>query len=228
MPRPSTRAPRAAVVGLVLLTGAALAGCLPYTGPASGPRLAQVGNSLTVLTADEVTALGNARGWRVWTDGVVGESVPARRDEIDRAAADRPDVVVIELGTNDVAGPALQPAGSARQAAFTQIVGNMRSAFASASASGTGCVIWVTPGDKATGAGYSWDPAVFNSLARSYAGEVVAEAQRHTNTTWADWALFMSGHPTWLQSDGIHLTTAGQQAFAQMIIDTARIDCGLA
>jgi len=42
------------------------------------------------------------------------------------------------------------------------------------------------------------------------------------NVVVADWARESAGHPEYLEPDGTHLTSGGQQAYARMLIEALR------
>lgn len=48
-------------------------------------------------------------------------------------------------------------------------------------------------------------------------GEITAAAGRAANARLADWKGHSDGHPEWFAGDGIHLTAAGAQAYADVI-----------
>jgi lysophospholipase L1-like esterase len=47
--------------------------------------------------------------------------------------------------------------------------------------------------------------------------EITAAAGRHANARVADWKGYSDGHPEWFAGDGIHLSAAGAQAYADVI-----------
>ena len=48
-------------------------------------------------------------------------------------------------------------------------------------------------------------------------GEITAAAARWPNARVADWKGYSDGHPEWFAGDGIHLSSGGAQAYADVI-----------
>lgn len=96
---------RKIVVSLVALGLALLTGCVPaYTGRANGPKVAVIGDSITKLTDPYIHDVLD-RDYAVSVRGIDGATTEAMQPYADAYAAGvaggPPDVVVINLGTND-------------------------------------------------------------------------------------------------------------------------------
>ncbi len=94
----------AGVVAMFVVLGAAAPSCLvnqPFTGGGPGsPRVQFEGDSITVKSADDINArLGGS--YQVGIDALYGTTASLWLGAVASDAALSPDVVVINLGTND-------------------------------------------------------------------------------------------------------------------------------
>jgi lysophospholipase L1-like esterase len=95
--RRGARAGRAALVGLVVLSGCASAvGRVPVNR-----RVAVVGDSITYLSADDITDELKASGYEPTVVGRIGRSASEVDADVMAARNSGPAVVLLELGTND-------------------------------------------------------------------------------------------------------------------------------
>lgn len=195
-----------------------------YLGPASAPKIALVGDSLLFAAGWWTTTYLDKAGYQVWLNGDVGKTVADRAPKLDEMLASKPDVVVIELGTNDV-GQASREVTRARQdEALERVLANARAALDRAAA--VPCVVWVTPSAHVNVAEVAVGGAeMHNRLAAKYTAAIDAEAQqRHPNVVVADWSAWSAGHPEWFEADGIHSNTiqAGQRGMADLITQSVQ------
>lgn len=109
------------------------------------------------------------------------------------------ECVVVALGSNDVA--------TSTRAQMAADVAATAEALSS-----TPCAVFttVTLGTPAT---TFYHPQWAERAA--YWNSLVAATGRPV----ADWAAASEGHPEWFQADGLHLTPAGRQAYAMVILD---------
>ncbi|MDY7100355.1 MAG: SGNH/GDSL hydrolase family protein [Actinomycetota bacterium] len=177
-------------------------------GQQRSPRVALVGDSLLDGAAADVRRELTADGWSVTVDAVVGRGLLNRvpgddaldvlRDLDDRHEA--PDVLVVELGTNDLTFPA----------GYEPLVAEVMDHSAAA------CIVWVsTQGD--------W-------VGRSERLVELNEALRRqaAGRPWvaiADWEPVIGERPSLHAADGLHLTPRGYRRFADLIADTVDDHC---
>lgn len=98
-----------------------------------------------------------------------------------------PSTVVVHLGTN----------GTVAAADMDAMLGSLQ---------GVDRVVLVTVQHNGT---RSWEGQAN--------GEITAAAGRWPNARVADWKGYSDGHPEWFSVDGIHLSTAGAQPYADVI-----------
>lgn len=176
----------------------------PYPA-GTGDRVAILGDSLTRQTTGETTAAVGTVA-RPAVLGLAG----LRADEVgpvaDRFAATGPDQVVIELGTNDVLAredPALTAAD------LDQLLARFPS---------VGCVTFVTLG---TTGGNEPD---FDARAEAVDAHLRSLPEADARVQIADWARLLADHRaggspggSWTISDDVHLTPAGEDAWAELL-----------
>lgn len=175
-----------AVVAALALLGA---GC----GRLSEKEVALVGNSLLDEARDEV--LASVRG-DVTIFAFPGVTMGGAAQNIQTAVAAEPDVLVIELGTND----ALQRIDYVVPARTTLDM-----------AADVPCVIWV-------------QTAVDNEVGDALRIYLEEQARLRPNLRLVPWDELAANRPEWYVSDGIHHTAAGQEAFAEAIGEAVE-DC---
>ena len=186
---PTTAAPTA-----VPLSGEAVAG--------AGPRVAFVGDSIGHSAEPQVRqALGDRYRLRSY-DSVDGSTIADHRTAVARLlqSASRPEVLVIELGTNDA-----EQHGPRR---FDRDLRAMLDLVSPRVAE----VRWFDQKDTPTGyyRGVDRHAAMFNRILR-------VVASRYPNVSvvpYADWAR--SAPPGSFLADRLHLTAPGRRAFARI------------
>ena len=190
------------------------AGAVPGTAADSGrPSIAVIGDSITEQSADELETAAARRGFDVDVDATAGFMTREKQDAAEAAAGRAPDAAVIALGTNDAVCQLTNAliSGSCRYPGFT--IADMEAdltTMAQTLGATTPCVVGVT----------------------AYFGEEVGEhhrvlVDRGLLAGIVDWRSFVLTDDS-LRADGIgHLTTTGEAAYAEFVVDeTARI-CGL-
>lgn len=194
--RSRTKRPIAVFVALALLVVLATA-CNDPT-PTTGNRLLVVGDSLTALTRNNVAAVLRDAGWDPTIDAESGTSIEDWAPRLhDILAFTQPNVVIIELGTNDCdkTCPDLAPI----------IDGVMRTL------ADVKDVLWVNVQDD-----------TFYPKHADYVNYAIEAADaRWPNMFTADLATVMHGHPEW-RADGLHFNTTGAFQYASMLVDALR------
>jgi lysophospholipase L1-like esterase len=186
-----TRVIVAVVAFVVLLTATAQSG-----EHASGNRVLVVGDSLLHGSQPAVQTALAAAGWQAVVDGRPGTSieawVPAIPSEIALA---KPNVAVVELGTNDCHFPCTDPGP-----AIDQIMTTLDHA-------GVGTVLWMNVQET------PWYPAHSR-----YDNFVIAQAAvRWPQMEIVDLRSLFDAHPEW-RADGLHFNAIGQQEMAALIV----------
>jgi lysophospholipase L1-like esterase len=143
-----------------------------------------VGDSLTVQT------FGDTAG----VDGLVGRPLYGNVGLVARAATPA-DVLVVALGSNDVARR--YPTGPIAQVAALPVA----------------CVVLTTV--KVGGV-----TPFYNVAWRAYARRW-NRAVHQSGATVANWNAYSAGHGGWFLADGLHLTDAGEAAYARLLTHTA-------
>jgi lysophospholipase L1-like esterase len=210
MTRRVVRAGSALVLAAAIVSGCASGGggsradeSSKYEGRAGGPKVAIVGDSITELSrARIVEALTDDQ--RVRIDASTGYTIAQMTPEIRRQVATRPDVVVVNLGTNDM---------DLENPRWRRDVDRMLDLVAEVP-----CVELVTVHDGVH------DPVGANvgTSINARLGEVAA-ARRSFHLI--DWNTAVRERPGLVVADGIHPTAAGQRFLADAIRDAIRDDC---
>lgn len=183
------------VAAAVVATVAASAG----DDPEARIKAVVVGDSLSFQASPEIQEAAADAGIDIEVDAVPGSSVAQRVADVTAAAARRPDVLVVALGTNDVYYAIPGP-----RAAVRRVLAAARPA---------GCVVWVLVGEV-----LGRSAAPFNRL-------VMSAAASDDTVDVLRWDRTSAGHDAWIDSDGIHHSVSGRSAFAAAIADGIR-SCG--
>lgn len=209
---PSARATtrrRASLAGLVAAVALSATACLPpFQGPPGGPKAVLYGDSL-LFTTDFNGALGprfDLRGWQRSVVSGIGVGVADHRALIDLAPGSGARAVVLAHGSTE-ANRAVG-AGPGGSAAMDRSAADLVSAV---DALGTvPCVILVTVNQHG-------GTPVFNQMASRYNWAILVLDLTRPNVRVLDWSGRSFGHPEWFASDGVHFTTAGDQAHAEAL-----------
>lgn len=120
-------------------------------------------------------------------------------------------IVLLFLGTNDVVSDPLSKIEDDAAAAIDAVTASGASRVVLATVNTTG---------NPTDLGPDWSGRVerFNDMLR----EVDRDTDRYPAVDVVDWDQISKGHAEWLEADGVHLTEAGQVAYAQMTLDASR------
>ena len=169
----------AALVAAVALCG----GC----GLFPRAEVALVGDSLLHDARDEVE---DANLHHLSIRAMPGITIAQATHLVEEAAASRPDVLVIELGTND-------------GVLSTEELSLTASLAVLDTATSVPCVVWVAPAER-------------NDITRRLVAHLDQQARERPNLRILRWDE-AAAHPEWFAEDGVHHTDAGQVAFADAI-----------
>jgi lysophospholipase L1-like esterase len=179
------------VVGLIVLTATASSG-----EHVTGNRVLVIGDSLLEFSEPSVQSSLNSDGWQAVVIGHRGYSIEDWQQLIEPLAAFvRPNVAVVELGTNDcnVTCPDLAPV----------IDATMRTLVAN----DVGAVLWLNVQERPD----------YPAHAR-YVNLAIAQAAiRWPQMEVVDLRRFADPHPEWHDPDGLHFNSVGQQALGALI-----------
>jgi len=206
---------RAVVVASIALVAIVSAACEPepYVGPANGPRLAIVGDSLIDQSRQQMSETFIGEGWNTSVTGRGGYSSRDHWTTQRRVMETDPQVVVLALGTNDfreiVTG--LQTWDGFR-ASVRESIGITRAAP---------CLVWV--GVTQT-YGFFGGPPVGNLDQLGWIVNVIIQQElavsgRPAGTTfYADWAGASRARAEYFLGPGdVHLNDTGDAAYARLI-----------
>lgn len=182
----------------VILGAVTVAGCKEPT-PASGNRLLLVGDSIFALSRGTLEEVLKAEGWEPFVSATGGTTIEDWSTGIQPAVElSDPNVVVVELGTNDCG-----PVGCVNLAPYIDAL--MRQ-LTSADA-----VLWLTvQTDKAI----PQKPDYVNF-------EIEAAVARWPNLFLVDMGSAFEGHPEWTD-DGIHPNAEGERQMAALVAESLR------
>jgi lysophospholipase L1-like esterase len=151
-------------------------------------EVAIVGDSLSEEAQDQIRAAdSNSLSIRAVPGITIGNALPLVEEAVDES----PDVVVVELGTNDVL----------QQTDFRPAVDAMLDATADVP-----CVAWVRVAV----------PSLHTVEINQYLDEQARARDNLHIVAWDDVAVL---HPDWYVPDGIHHNDAGKEGFAGAIAD---------
>lgn len=221
----------------------------PPAGAATSRRVVVLGDSITHGSTPQIEAVFKVlQGWpNTFVNGVSGHTVTQRQQDIrDYVRFFTPDVLVIQLGTNDMGGVAfgsVPPSSEVMQSRFAQAVSAMRRTLADVAH--VRCVVWVNVSDwtRWRVPGYpmhyldlaTWGPR-YNAVLRNedaaranlhvieYAATIRSRRQYPSETSFLPWlaANYNDGGPL------IHpSTTHGKQDFAAILARGVERSCGI-
>jgi len=197
---------RRLVVGLLVL-GLLATGC-DYQGT-MGPRVGLTGDSIMDNAKDRIRAklVGDHRitmltvpAGHIWDlQGIVRLQV-----------RDRPNVMVLQVGSPDVEFAAESPYGFAVSAEMRKMMDATR---------GVPCVIWVNLKERGVSPFYTprWQQQA--TALNDFADTLIA---RRPWMRLVDWAALGQNRPDWFQADGLHLTALGRAALAGYVDQAVR------
>ena len=184
---------------LVLIVSAVSFAACKGPAPARGNRVLLVGNSIFAASRDTLTAALQADGWDPVVNAFPGTTIEFWSTDIQKGIAkEKPDIVVLELGTNDC--------GTVPCTQLGPYIDELMRKLTSVDA-----VLWLTVQHDAL---IPHDPAYVNF-------EIESAAARWPNLFLVDMGSLFDGHPEW-RKDGTHPTAEGQLRMATLIVDALR------
>jgi lysophospholipase L1-like esterase len=202
---------RPATILLIVAVALVASACRPtYTGP-QGPKVAVIGDSITNSSSEELDAeLAAKYRFASGIDGI--DLADGRAKLVNPVAETKPSVLVIELGIN-----------SARESWDSSDLPHLEAVLAAAKA--TPCVIWVTP--------TALEPSYYDHLGQGTLASRITAFQasldkrlpKYPNIHRADFGAIEQQHPEWFVNDRLHLTAAGQAAYAAYVADQVDASC---
>ncbi len=223
----------------VLVAALVASACTPTTP--STPTATTVKRPSVVLVGDSISTDASAGAqldavfgvlfpWNFSRYAVSGTDVRSMRDAIRARAAFRPDVMVIELGTNDMGAinqghPDLATALTRYAAAVGEMQGAMNDL------AGIRCVVWIDINDWSRIFNDEYDLRTWGPV---YNDRLRAEAALRPNVHVVDYAAQIMGRGLpWLAANYdanvlIHpVTTEGRQTVAAIMAQGVRNACGI-
>ncbi len=214
-----------AIVAVITIGIAALDAAV---GPPPPPttRVAVVGDSLTMLSTWDLTELLSAAGYAAAVSGLNGADIAAQHDQlISYTGWGGADIVVAALGTNNAYFASLD-SGDARYKSIEESFDELETAVRDVLQGPPGktwtvsvrCLVWVNVNDRTESWLREYAPAINQRLAE------LAEREAAEGRTMlvADWASASAGHDDYFVDDRVHLSGAGQRAYADLILATVR------
>ena len=168
-------------------------------GLSSRPTIAVVGDSITALSRQSIaTSLAQA-GYQPSIEAVNGIELVQAVPLVDQLAEQKPNDWIVELGTND--------AGRDNPLWALPFLADWRQVRSS------GCVIYLSVSPRA------------GPIATQINASIAGLARAHGNVHILDWGSLEYGNPTWIESDMIHPTPAGQGELATLEAQVLRRYC---
>jgi lysophospholipase L1-like esterase len=188
------------VIGLAVLTGTANAG-----RRVTGTRVLVIGDSLLNLSRGAVSGALAADGWDAVIDGRPGLSIEAWEPLVGAdAAIARPNVAVVELGTNDC-DTTCSDLGPAIDDVMEQLLNH-----------GAGAVLWLNTQTTPTQI-HPGPPRIYPAHADYVNYAIEQAAVRWPQMQVVNLRDLLDPHPEWHLADGLHPNPIGQQAIGALI-----------
>jgi lysophospholipase L1-like esterase len=196
-PKQETR-PMPVLIGVLVLAVLLVFGLAGAGQPeVSARRVLVVGDSLTEISKNEVRQALTAAGWRAVVDGRGGLSIGLWRPFVGGDTRfTRPDVAVVELGTNDC-DLSCRPLAPDIDAIVKKLLDE-----------GVHAIVWLNVQQDSP---YPEHPQFVNQ-------EIERAAVRWPQLSIVDLNRTFAGHPEWHAEDGIHFNEAGRLVYAQLIL----------
>lgn len=197
MHRMKTRSSRVRLLLIAVVIGLVAAACVDPE-PVTGNRLLVVGDSLLNQSRAEVTAALAADGWDVQIQAQGGTTIVQWSERFPLLDyAERPDMIVIELGTNDCHSDSCPD--------LTPYIDKIMQYTSSAKE-----VLWLNTNED------SQKSAFIGNL--GYVNDEIEEAcARYPKLFLADMNSEFDGRADLHSPDGIHWNDQGRKAFAEFI-----------
>jgi GDSL-like Lipase/Acylhydrolase family len=169
----------------------------PSASTARGNRVLLVGDSLLWQSMPPVASALQSGGWDPTIRAAPGTTIGAWTPKMsDFVAETRPDVVVVELGTNNCTAECPNLAG---------VIDRLMRGIP-----GSTPVYWLNVQSQP---GYPAHPESVNDA-------LAAALRRWSNLELVDLSARLRNHPEWHQADGLHLSAAGSAQLAGLIAES--------
>ena len=163
---------------------------------ARGNKVLVVGDSLTWQSAPQVTAALRADGWDPTIEAVAGTTVGTWANKVGTLVAEHdPDVVVVELGTNNCTAECPHIAS-----VIDRLLRNVPRSIP---------VLWLNVQAQPN---YPAHPESVNDA-------LAAAAERWPTVTLVDMSARFRNHPDWHEEDGLHFTATGSAELGKLMAE---------
>ena len=182
-------------IGIVSL----FAGLAPSANARPKPMVTVVGDSITYLARSDIASAFEGAGYRQWVWGNPGTSIPNEMATVRNLRTGPRHPWVIELGTNDA-----RLGDSNWRIYFDQVVRDVAHQT---------CVVLVTVNPRLGPISVAIDNAISSTVAT------------HRRFHSLDWGNIEWENPSWVQSDEVHPTSAGDAELSQIELQAVETDC---
>jgi hypothetical protein len=166
---------------------------------ARGNRVLVIGDSLTWQSLTPIAASLRADGWDPTIEAFPGTTIGDWSIKVEQLIAEhRPDVVLVELGTNNCTA-ACPRIGAVIDGFLRQVPRSLP-------------VVWMNVQAQPS---YPAHPESINDALR-------AAAERWPNMTLADMSARFRNHTDWHAPDGVHFSTAGSEELGRFFAESLR------
>ena len=197
--------------------------CLPdWRGPAAGPRVAAVGDSILhelqhsgPAYPDSNVALTRSmidEGWRSTVRGENGWTIQWVRALATDAAGQGAEGIIIVAGVNDLSWVSRQPN---RRVARDYVQAQIRATLDEAATAR--CIVWPTIMQT----GRQVTARAINTTLRN-------QDLRRANLVVPEWGRRLASNSQWLAADGLHLSESGEAGFQSLLLGAMRTCLGTA
>ncbi len=176
-----------------------LAGLAPSANARPKPMVTVVGDSITYLARSDIAAALQDAGYRQWVWGNPGTSIPNEIATVHNLRTGPRHPWVLELGTNDA-----RLGDSKWRTYFDEVVRDVARQT---------CVVLVTVNPRLGPLAVAIDNAISSTVAT------------HRRFHSLDWGNIEWQNGSWVQSDGVHPTSAGDAELSQIEVQAVETDC---
>ena len=221
--RPRSHEVTITIVLVGVVVSLIVVGLLRRDPVASAPRVAVVGDSLTMQASWAIDDRLGGDGWLVAVSGRNGATIGDQYDQlISYTGFDGADVLVAALGTNNAYYVTVDDDRRLSRAATIDELDRAVHDILQGPPQRTWevsvrCLVWVNVRDDTSGLQLDAQAPALNA---EIAARAAAEREAGRQMLVADWAARSRDHDEWFVADGVHLTPEGQRAYAELIGET--------